>query len=130
MNISKAAQASGISAKMIRYYEEIQLIAPPQRTDSGYRIYHSKDIERLRFIYQSRQLGFSLDHIKVLLQLWQNEHRHSADVKHIAQQHVDELSIKIEHLNTMKLQLEQLIENCAGNQQSDCSILKNIAKKA
>lgn len=127
MNISKAAQASGISTKMIRYYEEIGLISAPQRTNAGYRIYSEKDVEHLQFIFHSRQLGFSLEHIKTLLALWHNQNRQSSHVKQLAQQHVDELNIKIQQLNDIKQQLENLIQHCAGNHSPECSILNNIA---
>lgn len=126
MNISTVAKYTNLSTKMIRYYEEIGLIPPPQRNAAGYRIYHSHDLQRLNFIYNARQLGFSVDAIKTLLILWQDENRHSADVKLIAQQHVDDLNMKIQQMQTMVNQLEGLIRACSGNSDQYCSILAQM----
>lgn len=130
MNISQLAKQTGVSAKMIRYYESIGLIPQALRDHNGYRLYQITDIERLQFIAQARQLGFSLEKIQTLLQLWQNKCRQSADVKKIAEQHVRILTAKIEQLQHMKQQLESWIVDCAGNDQPDCNILKNISKKS
>src|SRR5215207_6418784 len=92
MNIGQASNASGVSAKMIRYYESIELIPRSARRDSGYRAYGPADIHRLAFIRRARDLGFSIDHIRELLRLWSDSRRSSsADVKAIALEHVDEL---------------------------------------
>ena len=130
MKISQLAKITGVSAKMIRYYESIGLIPEASRHSNGYRNYHDHDIERLQFIAQARQLGFSLEKIAILLQLQQNQDRHSADVKQIAEQHVAILNAKIQQLQEMKQQLEAWIIQCAGNDQPECAILKNICKKS
>src|SRR5690606_22012709 len=91
MNIGQASKASGVTAKMIRYYESIDLIGPARRNDAGYRQYDDNDIQTLRFIKRSRDLGFSLERIKTLAGLWQDSTRKSADVKRLALQHISEL---------------------------------------
>jgi Cu(I)-responsive transcriptional regulator len=126
MNIGDAAQASGISAKMIRYYEEIGLIPAPARTGSGYRIYAEADIHRLRFIRRARDLGFSVDGIGELLGLWADQSRHSADVKRLALSHVATLRQKIRALEEMAVTLETLAGCCHGNDRPDCPILKEL----
>jgi MerR family copper efflux transcriptional regulator len=127
MNIGQAAAASGVSAKMIRYYESIALIKAGRRTEAGYRIYGDSDVHTLRFIKRARTLGFSLEQIKDLLSLWQNPARASADVKMIAQQHVDQLQQRIQELSEMRDTLLHLAHACAGDQRPDCPILAGLA---
>ncbi len=126
MNIGEAAKASGVSAKMIRYYEDIGIVPPIQRTSSGYRNYSDPDIRRLRFIRRARDLGFSIAEIRDLLKLWANEKRESADVKRIAQQHVSELQRRIESMTQMANTLNDLISRCAGSKQPECPILNSL----
>lgn len=127
MNIGEAAKASGISAKMIRYYESIELIPKSLRTEAGYRSYTQNDLYTLRFIKRSRKLGFSLETIKDLLSLWRDSDRASADVKAIAQVHIAELEKQISELTEMRDTLNHLVETCAGNNRPDCPILRGLA---
>lgn len=128
MNIGEAAAASGISRKMIRYYEESGLLTPAPRSSAGYRIYNANSIQQLSFIKRARDLGFSLERIKTLLDLWQNTDRHSADVKALAQQYMTELDQDIMHLQSMRQQLAQLVDQCHGDGQPACSILDGLAQ--
>lgn len=125
--IREAAKLSGISAKMIRHYESINLIPPVKRTLSNYRIYSKKDIHMLSFIKRSRDLGFSLEQIHTLLDLWTNEHRASADVKHLVLSHVAELDRKIVEMQEMSKALKALARPCCGNQEPDCPILDGLS---
>lgn len=127
MNIGQAAKESGVSAKMIRYYESIALIKAGRRTDAGYRIYGASDVHTLRFIKRARTLGFSLEQIKDLLSLWQDPARASADVKAIAQAHVNELQQRIRELEEMRDTLSHLARSCAGDHRPDCPILQSLA---
>ena len=126
MNIGDAAQASGVSAKMIRYYEETGLIPPAARTASGYRIYSDQDVHMLRFIRRARDLGFSVEGIGELLGLWRDRARQSADVKRLALAHVADLRLKIAELQDMAATLENLADCCHGNDRPDCPILKEL----
>ena len=128
MNIGEVAAASGISRKMIRYYEETGVLVAAPRNSSGYRIYNDADIEQLCFIKRARDLGFSLERIKTLLGLWQNTDRQSADVKALAEQYMTELDENIRHLQSMRQQLADLVNQCHGDGQSACSILDGLAK--
>ena len=127
MNIGQAARRSGLSAKMIRYYETIGLLRPAQRSDSGYRVYQAQDLHSLAFIKRSRDLGFSLDEVARLLTLWQDRQRASADVKALAMQHIDELNRRIEELVSLRDTLGELVATCQGDDRPDCPILKGLA---
>ncbi len=126
MNIGEASKASGVSAKMIRYYEEIALIPPAGRTGSGYRTYGQPDIHRLRFIRRARDLGFSVAEIQTLLDLWKDRSRQSADVKRLAQAHIDELEQRIANLKQLSDTLRTLVGCCAGDERPDCPILTSL----
>lgn len=123
MNIGEAASASGVTAKMIRHYEETGLIPKVGRTDAGYRVYSERDVHLLRFIRQSRQLGFSMKQIADLIGLWLDQSRPSRKVKQLAQAHIGELDQRIRELQAMKSTLEQLAHNCHGDSRPDCPIL-------
>jgi MerR family transcriptional regulator, copper efflux regulator len=127
MNIGEAAQASGVTAKMIRHYESIGLIGAAQRTGAGYRVYDEQDLRVLQFIHRARALGFSLDQIRDLLALWQDKNRASADVRALAKQHIDELNRKIAELESMRRTLEHLAASCHGDARSACPILDDLA---
>lgn len=126
MNIGKAAAASGVSAKMIRYYESIDLLAAARRTEAGYRYYTDEDVHVLRFIRRARDLGFSLVDIGELLALWRDQGRASADVKRIALEHVATLERKIAELQGMTSTLRALAEHCHGDTRPDCPILTDL----
>lgn len=127
MNIGQAAHVSGISSKMIRYYETIGLIPPVARSASKYRKYSATEIQALRFIRRSRDLGFSLDRVRTLISLWQDTTRKSADVKALAQQYMHELDDDIAKLQSIRDQLHVLSECCHGDNRPDCPILSDLA---
>ena len=128
MNIGEAAHASGVSAKMIRHYEEVGLMPHVARTEAGYRQYSARDVHTLRFIRRARDLGFSMAEIAELLKLWQNKRRASADVKRIALAHADDLHRRIEEMTAMKRTLERLAQCCHGDHRPDCPILDELAE--
>lgn len=132
MNIGQAAIRGGVSAKMIRHYESIGLLAPAKRTASGYRVYIEKDVHTLRFIKQARNLGFSIEIIKDLVGLWQNQRRTSRRVKDLAHSHLREVNERIVELQEIKHVLENLVRHCHGDDRPDCPILERLAtdKKA
>ena len=125
--IGEAAMESGITAKMIRHYEQVGLLPPANRTGAGYRLYNQRDLHVLRFIRHARDLGFSLLHIQELLALWQDTQRPSREVKRLAQTHLDALNAKIRELNAMKNELERLVSCCRGDARPDCPILDGLA---
>ena len=127
MNIGQAAKASGVSAKMIRHYEEVGLVPAAVRSESGYRLYRAADIHTLGFIRHARDLGFSIAVIGKLLGLWQNRRRSSRTVKAVAQAHIEELEQKAKNILAMKATLEHLVQCCNGDDRPDCPIIENLA---
>lgn len=128
MNIGQAAKLSGVSTKMIRYYEQIGLIPKAIRSDAGYRHYSSSEVHSLRFIRRARDLGFSVEQISTLLVLWRDRDRASADVKAMALSHAAGLKTKIAELQAMVQTLEHLADHCHGNDRPDCPILADLAE--
>lgn len=127
MNIGNASRESGVSAKMIRYYEQIGLLTPAKRSDAGYRLYSPDEIHALRFIRQARRLGFPVDDIRKLLALWQDRSRASAEVKSIAIDHVAELDERIAELTNIRNTLADLAAHCNGDERPECPILARLA---
>lgn len=130
MNIGEASKASGVSSKMIRYYEEIGLIRPSGRSENNYRIYEADDVHVLRFIRRARSLGFSLEETQKLLALWQDRARESAAVKEVAIAHIADLERKITEMQTMVQTLKHLVHCCSGDHRPDCPILDDLAEGA
>jgi Cu(I)-responsive transcriptional regulator len=126
MNISQAAAASGVSAKMIRHYEAIGLGQKPRRTRGNYRLYSEADVHVLRFVRAARDLGFSMSQIGELLDLWRDRRRPSRRVKSLVTAHLRELELRIAELQAMKTSLEHLAAHCHGDERPDCPILERL----
>lgn len=127
LQIGEASLKSGVSAKMIRYYEQIGLIAPPARSDNGYRFYSLSDVHHLQFVHRARDLGFSIGDIRELLRLWHDRKRSSRDVKKLALHHVAEMEAQIGRLQGMVETLKHLAETCDGNGRPHCPILRDLS---
>lgn len=127
MNIGEAAAASGVSAKMIRYYESIGLVPNVLRTQAGYRVYADSDVHILRFIRRARDLGFSVDQMETLLALWSDRTRASADVKRVAAAHIAELERKMQEIEAMTKTLRHLVHHCHGDNRPDCPIIEDLS---
>jgi Cu(I)-responsive transcriptional regulator len=127
MTIGAAARASGVSAKMIRYYESIGLIGAADRSTGGYRVYETRDVHLLRFIKRARSLGFPIERVGQLVALWQDQGRASAEVKRIAQTQIAELEQRIAELGAMKRTLDHLARHCHGDTRPECPILDDLA---
>lgn len=128
MTIGEAAKASGVSAKLIRYYESIGLIPEAGRTASGYRVYSTNEVNVLRFVKRARTLGFGIERIQHLVGLWQDRSRCSSEVKRVALAHVAELEAKIAELQAMADTLTELADACHGDDRPECPILKDLAQ--
>jgi MerR family transcriptional regulator, copper efflux regulator len=126
MNIGDAADASGLPAKTIRYYEEIGLIRP-RRDTNGYRAFGSRDVHKLAFLARARALGFKIEECRALLGLYEHEGRASEDVKRLAQGHLARIDARIAELQTLRATLAELVASCAGDHRPDCPILADLA---
>lgn len=126
MKIGEVSTASGISQRMIRHYEKISLISPAARRDSGYRDYGERDVRTLKFIARARDLGFSIEEIGTLLELWNDRSRASADVKALALARAGELKRKERSLHEMRRSLEHLAASCHGDDRPDCPIIDDL----
>jgi Cu(I)-responsive transcriptional regulator len=128
MNIGEAAAAAGVSAKMIRHYEQIGLLPEAIRSESGYLLYGDRDVSVLRFIRQSRHLGFSVPQIAELIGLWSDSQRTSREVKAVTQRHLADLEEKRLEIEQMMDGLSVLLKACHGNDQPHCAILEKLSR--
>lgn len=126
MNIGEAAKRSGLPAKTIRYYEDIDLLRP-QRSSNGYRTFRETDLAKLTFVARARSLGFRIDECRKLLALHEDRDRASAEVKQVAREHLGRIDEKIAELGAMRATLVDLIDRCQGNERPDCPIIDGLA---
>lgn len=126
-NIGEAARASGVSAKMIRHYEDTGVVPAPPRTAAGYRLYREADVHTLRFVHRARELGFPVKEIKELIGLWTDRRRTSADVQKVAKRHLAGLERRIRQMEAMRGTLHHLVHACRGDDRPDCPILDDLA---
>jgi MerR family copper efflux transcriptional regulator len=127
MNISEAARRSGLSAKTIRYYEEIELIAPASRGENGYRQYDARSVEELHFLARAREVGFDLQECRQLLELQRDRSRQSRHARQLVLEKSRQLQIRIEQLAAMQNVLQEMASRCRGDEGPDCAILENLA---
>jgi MerR family copper efflux transcriptional regulator len=130
MNISEAARRSGLSAKTIRYYEQIALLTPATRGGNGYRQYDSKAVEELHFLARAREVGFDLGECRQLLDLQRDRYRHSRHARELVLEKSQQLQRRIEQLQAMQVVLQDLASRCKGDEGPDCAILEDLAGAA
>lgn len=127
-SIGRAAELSGVTPKMIRHYEALELIPKAPRTMGDYRVYTARDVHTLRFVRRARTLGFSMEEIGGLLNLWRDHRRASGEVKRLALKHIAELDSKIEELQSMRSTLAELAQHCHGDERPECPILDDLGR--
>jgi Cu(I)-responsive transcriptional regulator len=127
LKIGEVAEHSGVPAKTIRYYEEVGLLPEPARAPNGYRVYGPRSVEVLRFIARARSLGFTLEDVSGLLDLWRDQGRASADVRRLAEDHIAAIDAKLDELQSMRRTLADLVHRCHGDDRPDCPILDELA---
>ncbi|MCB1832793.1 MAG: Cu(I)-responsive transcriptional regulator [Geminicoccaceae bacterium] len=129
MNIGEAAERAGLSAKTVRYYEDIGLVQASGRLANGYRDYDERDVHRLHFVQRARSLGFSVEECRALLELYTDRNRASADVKALAAARIADIERKIGELSAMRETLRDLASRCHGDDRPDCPILEGLAAR-
>lgn len=129
MNIGDVSARSGLPPKTIRYYEDIGLVKP-HRSENGYRSFAESDLHKLAFLGRARSLGFSIEDCRTLMALYEDKSRASADVKHLATDHLQRIETKIAELEAMRSTLTTLVNSCAGNNRPDCPILSDLSGEA
>ncbi len=128
MNIGEASAVSGVSAKMIRYYESVSLIRPARRTAAGYRRYDDADVQTLRFLKRARSLGFSVDQMRELLALWRDQDRSRSEVMELALSHVAALDAKAREIAEITAALRDLAHRCETSTRPGCPIIDELAQ--
>ena len=121
--IGELSKRSGVNIETIRYYERVKMLAPPPRTDSGRRVYHSTDLRILVFIRRSRELGFSLDEIRTLLRLGGPEKASCREVREIAAHHLEDIRARLVDLKKLERLLAKTVARCSGRTAPDCPVL-------
>ena len=129
MNISAVADAAGLPVKTVRYYSDIGLVPAPARSAAGYRSYDDAAVRKLVFVRRAREFGFSVEECRELLDLYEDRHRSSADVKRIAARRLDEIAKKQRELQSLHDELAHLVEACRGDHRPDCPIIDGLGAR-
>ena len=128
MNIGKVAKLSELTVKAVRYYDNIGLVKPFQKTINGYREYNEKDVLKLKFVGKARKFNFSIDECRELLSLYENESRPSKVVKKLTLEKISQIDKKLKQLKNLKDELTYLADNCNGDDRPNCPILNALSK--
>lgn len=128
MTIGRVARQAGVGVETVRYYEREGLIPPPPRSAGGYRCYSPASVQRLAFIRQAKELGFSLAEIRELLTLDTDPQADSAAVKQLAEKRLADIDARIEALTRMREVLAPITQRCGGEQvvRARCPILNAL----
>ena len=127
MRIGEAARLSGVSAKLVRYYESVGLLSPAGRDANGYRLFDERNVHELRFIKRARSLGFPIKQIDELLGLWRDKNRPSRKVRALAERHVQAVTTRMQAHRAIIKVLGRLVEACKGDDRPDCPILDELS---
>ncbi len=131
MKIGELSTASSTPIETIRYYERVELLPPPSRTQGNFRIYELPHLERLQFIRYCRSLDMSLDEVRVLLQFKDAPGADCGDVNALLDEHIGHVSKRIKELRLLERQLKELRQQCVGVQSAQqCGILGGLSKAA
>ncbi|MFC0101771.1 MerR family transcriptional regulator [Sphingopyxis terrae] len=126
MKIGELSRATGTNIETIRYYERIGLLPAPARTEANYRSYGDAHRARLRFVRHSRELGFTIDEIRSLLDLSDHPERDCADADRIASAHLEQVEAKIAQLSALRDELTRIVGRCRGGLAGDCRVIEAL----
>jgi Cu(I)-responsive transcriptional regulator len=129
MHIGDASRLSGVSTKLIRYYESAGLLSPAGRDLNDYRVFDDRNVQELRFIKRARSLGFPIKQIHELLGLWRDKKRPSRKVRALAERHKQAVLMRMEAHQAIIKVLSRLIRACKGDDRPDCPILDELSAR-
>ena len=124
LTIGALAKKTGTKVQTIRYYEQIQLMPDPGRTEGGQRRYGDADLDRLSFIRHARQLGFTLEAIRELLDLSDHPDRPCHEADAIARRQLKQVEQRLTRLEALRTELKRMVHECAGSRTADCRVLE------
>lgn len=124
LTIGSLAKKTGTKVQTIRYYEQIGLMPEPGRTEGGQRRYGDDELDRLAFIRHARQLGFSLEAIRELLDLSDHPHRPCREADAIARRQLKQVEQRLARLEALRTELQRMVHECSGGQTADCRVLE------
>ena len=124
MLIGKLATETGVNIETIRYYERVELLSAPARTEGGHRVYDADHVQRLTFIRRSRELGFSLDDIRTLFAL---SGKRDCAAKELTLLHLADVRGKIASLKRLERALKGMTEACKPGDQKSCPIFDALS---
>ena len=127
MKIGELATATSTKVETVRYYEKIGLLSPPARSASNYRSYGSEHLARLSFIRRARYLGFTLEAVRELLTLSDDNDQICEAVDLIATAHLAEVERKIADLSALQSELTRVLGSCRHGTIADCKIIESLA---
>ena len=130
LTIGTLAKRTGTKVQTVRYYEQVGLLPEPGRTTGGQRRYGDSDLDRLAFIRHARQLGFTLDAIRELLELSDNPSRSCEDVDRIAHRQLKEVEVRIARLDALRKELKRMLGECCRDTVADCRVLEVLRDHA
>jgi len=122
----KLAKRTGVNAETIRYFENIGILAAPDRTEGGHRIYDEGHVRTLGFIRRARNLGFTPDEVRTIVDFGGPGKARCAEVRDIAAHHLEQVRIKIADLTEIERLLTGTIEQCSGRPDTECAVMNMI----
>ncbi len=124
--IGVLSKQTGTNIETIRYYERVRLLPVPARSSGGYRLYSTDHLKRLTFIRRARTLGFSIGEVRTLLRLADERKRPCAEVRVVAEAHLQDVRAKIADLRRMERVLKATVARCAEGRRSDCPVIEAL----